>query len=280
MRFGTMLVLLIAILAGAFAVVSARSILARRGAAPVGANIVVGTQSLPYGTELTGDNLAEIPWSSNVLPNGAFRSKAELLKDGRRFALSKFEANEPILASRITGPGQRASLATLIGPGMRAVTLRVDDVRGVAGFVLPGDRVDVVMSRLDNGDKTDSYADVLLQDVKVLAVDQLASESQDKPTVAKAVTVEVTTEQAQKLVLAAGVGNLSLVLRQAGGVAAESTRRVSLADLGGGEYVNPEKKAPLAAPEPAPHVVARQATSSVTIYRGTKPQDYNVYSEP
>jgi pilus assembly protein CpaB len=148
--------------------------------------------------------------------------------------LTPVQKNEPILASRITGSGQRASLSALIDPGMRAVTLRVDDVRGVAGFVLPGDRVDVVLTRHEAGDK--AYADVLLQNAKVLAVDQLANERQEGPSVAKAVTVEVSTEQAQKLVLAAGVGSLSLVLRQAGGADPVASRRVSTFDLAQGEY--------------------------------------------
>jgi pilus assembly protein CpaB len=282
MRFGTILVLLIAILAGAVAVLSARSIIARRTTAPIGTMIVVAAQPLAYGAELANDNVVEIPWSTNVLPDGAFKSKDELFKDGKRIALSRFESNEPILTSRVTGPGQRASLSTLIDPGMRAVTIRVDDVRGVAGFVMPSDRVDVVLSRLDGDNKSNSYADVLLQNVKVLAVDQLSNEGQDKPAVAKAVTVEVSTEQAQKLVLAAGVGNLSLVLRQAGGASAEVARRVGMVDLNSAEYVNAEKKVPEAArpvEEPAKPVVTRSSSSSITVIRKAKPQDYSVYSE-
>jgi pilus assembly protein CpaB len=282
MRFGTLLVLLVAILAGAVAVLSARSIIARRTTAPAGTTIVVAAQPLAYGAELANDNVVEIPWSTNVLPDGAFKSKDDLFKDGKRIVLSKFEANEPILTSRVTGPGQRASLSTLIDAGMRAVTIRVDDVRGVAGFVMPSDRVDVVLSRLDGDNKSNSYADVLLQNVKVLAVDQLSNEGQDKPTVAKAVTVEVSTEQAQKLVLAAGVGNLSLVLRQAGGASAEVARRVGMVDLSSAEYVNAEMKAPEAArpPEaPAQPVAARSSSSSITVIRKAKSQDYSVYSE-
>ena len=280
MKFGTLLVLLAAILAGAFAVISAKSIISRRAAAPHETKIVVAAGSLPYGTEITSGNVIEVPWSTSILPDGAFHSTADLLKDGKRIVLSKFEANEPILSSRLTGAGQRASLATLIAPGMRAVTVRVDDVRGVAGFVLPGDRVDVLLSRLDSGDKADSYADVLLQNVKVLAVDQLASESQDKPTVAKAVTVEVTTEQAEKLVLASGVGSLSLVLRQPGAVGSDPTRRIGLSDLGASENANAAKKAPQTVPAPATSVMEQPSTSTVTIIRRTKSHDYSVYSEP
>jgi pilus assembly protein CpaB len=118
---------------------------------------------------------------------------------------------------------------------MRAVSVKVDEVRGVAGFILPGDRVDVVLTRAERTsgqDKEGPMADVLLQNVKVLAIDQLVNEQQDKPTVARAVTLELNVQQAQKVILAEGVGRLSLILRQAGEVVASDTRRVTLADLG------------------------------------------------
>jgi pilus assembly protein CpaB len=111
---------------------------------------------------------------------------------------------------------------------MKAVTIRVNDVEGVAGFVLPGERVDVVLTRQQ--DKT-AAADVVLQNVRVLAVDQLADERSEKPSVAKAVTLEVEQVSAQKLALAATVGTLSLALRKAGEATAANTRRVTLSDL-------------------------------------------------
>jgi Flp pilus assembly protein CpaB len=91
--------------------------------------------------------------------------------------------------------------------------VRVDDVRGVAGFILPRDFVDVVLISEDPAAKRESYSDILLHHVKVLAIDQLASERQQHPTIAKAVTIEVTPEQAQKILLATNIGRLSLVLR-------------------------------------------------------------------
>src|SRR5262249_43308390 len=120
-----------------------------------------------------------------------------------------------------------ATLSALLHAGMKAVTLRVNDVEGVAGFVLPGDRVDVVLSRPGPAPTTD----VVIQDAKVLAVDQIADERVDKPSVVKAVTVEVDINAAQKTAGGALVGNLSPVLRKAGEATAESTRRVTLMDL-------------------------------------------------
>ena len=112
---------------------------------------------------------------------------------------------------------------------MKAVTIRVNDVEGVAGFVLPGDRVDVVLTRQQ--DKTVAATDVVLQNVRVLAVDQVADERADKPSLAKAITLEVEVTAAQKLALAATVGTLSLALRKAGEATAMNTRRITLSDL-------------------------------------------------
>ena len=140
--------------------------------------------------------------------------------------------------SRITGPNQRATLATQIDDGMRAVTIRVDDIRGVAGFILPGDRVDVISTRGEDGNQGQgAFADVLLQGVKVLAIDQLSDERQDKPTIARAVTLEMAVQQAQKVVLAQGIGRLSLALRQPNAVGEDASSRVTVSDLGGAEQL-------------------------------------------
>ncbi len=109
--------------------------------------IVVAAAHLEYGTTLTDDNVSETPWESSIVPEGAFTSKADLLKDGARAVLTSMERNEPVVSSRITGPNQPASLAALTEPGMRAVAVRVDEARGVAGFVRMGDRVDVILTR-------------------------------------------------------------------------------------------------------------------------------------
>jgi len=134
-----------------------------------------------------------------------------------------------VLASKITGPGQRATLSAMLSDGMKAVTIRVNDVEGVAGFVLPGERVDVVLTR--TGEKNNAVNDVVLQNVRVLAVDQLADQRADKPAVVKAVTLEVDPTDGQKIALAATVGTLSLLLRKAGDVVSADTRRVTTRDL-------------------------------------------------
>jgi pilus assembly protein CpaB len=242
--------------------------------------IVVAAGPLEYGTTLTDENVSEAPWESSIVPDGAFQSKGDLLKDGARATLTSMKRNEPILSSRITGPNQPASLAALTEPGMRAVSVRVDEARGVAGFVRMGDRVDFILIRGGSKNEPSSaHADVLLQDVKVLATGQIANDRQEHPTVVQTVTVEVSTEQAQKLILAESVGTLSLVLRQVGKAVPEAVRRITLADLGESE------PAPAPAPPPAPSRVAEvwifRGDSEPTIYHDVYRESYrNEHREP
>jgi pilus assembly protein CpaB len=201
--------------------------------------VIVAAVPLQFGTPLTAAHLAEVQWPAASVPPGAFTSREALLgPGGQRTVLTAIAPNEPILASRITGPGQRGTLSAVIEDGKRAVTIRVDDVLGVAGFVQPNDRVDVLMTRNDRPATPGArpapgaaYADLLLQNARVLAIDQIADRSgQAKP--AKAVTIEVTTEDAQKVALGASIGQLSLILRQAGSSFTGDFRRINAEDLG------------------------------------------------
>jgi pilus assembly protein CpaB len=204
--------------------------------------VVVASKPLRFGAELGPSSLREIAWPEGAVPAGAFKKISDLMSSGRRVVLTAIEANEPILSSKVTGPGQRATLSAMIADGMRAVTIRVNDVDGVAGFVLPGDRVDVALTRQADKNNTN---DVVIQNVKVLAIDQVADERTDKPAIARAVTLEVNSNDAQKIALAATVGNLSLMLRRAGEAKAADTRRVTLGDLtNGGAPVVEEGEVP------------------------------------
>src|SRR6516165_4936335 len=141
--------------------------------------VVVAAQPMRFGTELTSINLKEVEWPAGAVPTGSFSSIDQLVKAGeRRVALAAIERDEALLSWKITGPGQRGTLSALIAGDKKAVTIRVNDVFGVAGFVLPGDRVDVLLTRTED---KNSYTDVLLQNVRALAVDQLADERSEKP---------------------------------------------------------------------------------------------------
>lgn len=193
-------------------------------------SIVVAAEPLAFGAALTRASLREIPWPKDNPLQGSFASIDQLL-DGKskRVALSTMQSNEPILSSKITGHGQRANLAAVLDPDHKAITVRVDDVIGVAGFLQPGDRVDVLLSRkLPRGD---AEADVVLQNLKVLGVDQTVDDRTAKPTVARSVTLEVETDQAQRLVVAQSIGALTLVLRPIGAAETQMHRRVSATDL-------------------------------------------------
>jgi pilus assembly protein CpaB len=205
-----------------------KSIDAQRKAAPPARSIVVAGKPLRFGDELSSAALREMPWPDNALPAGAF-GKITDLTSSKRVVLMPIDTNEAVLASKITGPGQRATLSAMLGDGMKAVTIRVNDVEGVAGFVLPGDRVDILLTR--TGEKNNAVNDVVIQDVRVLAVDQLADQRADKPSVVKAVTIEVDPTEGQKVALAATVGTLSLLLRKAGEATGHDTRRVTTRDL-------------------------------------------------
>ena len=243
MRASTIVMIAAAVVFGVLAVFVAQSWLNRQAELharnfeaqkkPVATNtIVVAKSPLRFGTPLTPQVLREVVWPDGAIPAGAFATIESMLADGKRVVLASIEPNEPVLGNKLTGPGQKATLSAVIQDGMKAVTVRVNDVEGVAGFVLPGDRVDVLVTRQQ--DKGANSNDVVLQNVKVLAVDQIADERMDKPTLVKAVTLEVDTVAAQKLALAASVGNLALVLRKAGDSNEESSRRITLIDIGTG----------------------------------------------
>ena len=220
--------------------------------------IVVAKQPLRFGTEINASMLQEVPWPAEAVPSGAFAKIDEIVSGGRRVVLAAIEANEPVLALKITGAGQRATLSALVKPGMKAVTIRVNDVEGVGGFVLPGDHVDVVLTRqIEKGSAT---TEVVLQNTRVLAVDQAADDRAFKAAVAKSVTLEVSTVEAQKIWLASSVGSLSLLLRKAGETAEAKTRKITLKDLGSDEPAGGDKA----------------ATATVVVTRAAAKQEYTV----
>jgi pilus assembly protein CpaB len=217
--------------------------------------VVIAAQPLRFGTEIKREHLREVEWPVSATPSGTFESISDLLtNEGRRAVLSPIEASEPVLSWKVTGPGERATLSAVVEDGMRAMSVRINDVLGVAGFVLPGDRVDIMLTR-------DNYTDILLQNVKILAIDQTADERHDKPKTGKTATVEVNTVDAQKLTLAQTVGSLSLALRAAGSVKAAAPRRVTMSDLGPAYEIYADAKDEESAEETAVDLLAKNVES-------------------
>jgi len=192
--------------------------------------VVVAATLLRFGDKIASNVLRVADYLPASVPEGAFSDPAELTTGEPRVVLETIQPGEPVLAARISGQGGKASLSTVIDPLKRALSIRVDDVSGAAGFITPGDRVDVMLTRpADEGHS--QITDILLQNIKVLAIDQEANEHKEKPTVVKAVTLEVSPDQAQKLALGRTIGALSLSLRNLVSGTDVVPRSISVEDL-------------------------------------------------
>lgn len=283
MPIRTLATLAIAILLGLVAVALANMWLSRQrnvdastvslaGTVPV----VVAAQPIERGVALQPAALKVVRFPQAAAPAGALSTIEEASAGGQRLALRAIVVNEPILATKITAPGGKVNLSAAMTPGMRAVTFRANDVAGVAGFVLPGDRVDVLVTRdvAAQGGKTGSsfVTQILADNLKVLGVDQLDDDTTTKPVVVKAITLEVTPAQAQVISLAQAVGTVSLALRQVGDQAAVDKRMTTVADLGG------RGGSPMVLRTAAPRRAARPATPGlrVNVTRGVVTSDYAV----
>ena len=248
------------------------------------AAVVVARTPLSFGNNIRREHLRVVDWPTDSVPDGAFTSIEDILGDGtQRVALRSIAVNEPVLADKVSGFGGRATLSAVISDDMRASTVRVNDINGVAGFVLPGDHVDILLTRQRN-DRL--ITDVLLQNVLVLGIDQDANDDREQPAVVKAVTLEVTPVQSQKLTLAQQVGSLSLALRAVTDTEADTFVTITEGDLTVGEANTPTAAAaapPAAAPAPVAQVRVtnprRKPKSLVNVVRGLAETEYDVKPE-
>jgi pilus assembly protein CpaB len=155
----------IAVVIGGMTVIGGRFYLERmsaRPAAPVAAvekqlettTTVVARQALRFGMVLSANELEEVQWPTKAIPAGSIRTIQEFLKGPeKRVVIAAMEANEPVLASKVTGPGERATLSAVIAPGMTAFSIPLNETQGLAGLVVPGDRVNVMLTRTAEEDK-------------------------------------------------------------------------------------------------------------------------------
>jgi pilus assembly protein CpaB len=304
MKRQTIIALGVAIVLGLVAVLLANTYLTGRerqiaAAEPTGmVRVAVASMPLAYGADITPDKVKFVNYPSTSLPPGVYKSIAELLPQGkRRVALRPIQVNQPLLAADLSGEGQNASIAALLPDGMRAATVRINDVSGVAGFVKPNDTVDVLITRqpIGGGAGAQQVTDVLLQNVRVIAMGSDAVGADGKPSPTNSTTLEVSPVDAQKLVLGQQLGQLSLALRKPGeeqNIARVET--VSLDDLRYSYYgsLPPGPNSAAAPPRPvqarvarltqprraAPRVSVKPApsTSTVSVTRGTETKDYEV----
>ena len=287
----SLIILAVAVLLGICAVIIANSYLggvqqqAQQADAGKGmVKIAVARSPLEFGTPVTPDKVRFVDWPSWSVPEGSFNSTEQLFPAGKtHVVLRPMAANEPILSSKLSGEGGRATLAALLRPDMRAFAVRVSDATGVAGFVLPGDVVDVLVTRSAGTDNAQQITDVLLQNIRVVAIDQDASDDKSDPKVGKTATLEVSQTDAQKLALAQQVGSLSLALKKAADDPRPLVETVATDDLRDRAYAGG-----FSSPGPAPSIAAplhrvrygfvapRRKPLTVEVVRGVTSKDYEV----
>jgi len=257
--------------------------------------VVVAKIDIPLGEKITAEHLTLLPMPNGSVPEGAFRKASEVVG---RVAITRIGLREPITLSKLAPEGTEGGLSAVIPQGYRAMTVKVDDVVGVSGFIMPGSFVDVVAIIVPPGadQAKGPISKIVLQSIKVLASGPKIDtpENQRTPAEVRSVTLQVTPEQAEKLVLAANEGKLQLVMRNYTDQDDAATRGANKNSLLVGESVIPqpeppsdktEKKpqsrpqpkrvsvVPVRAEAPAPLPVARK---SVELIEGAKRRDVDV----
>jgi pilus assembly protein CpaB len=204
--------LILAVITGLAAAVYAASWIAQRGNI-ASTKVVVAAVDMELGTKINPQMVQNVDWPSGSLPDGAFKDVKDLQERVVKVSVAR---GEPILERKLAPAGTKGGLSAVIADGKRAMTVRVNDVVGVAGFALPGNYVDVMVNTQQdrgNGQQPSQISMTVLEKVLVLAVAQEASRDDTKPKVVSAVTLELAPGDAEKLDLARSVGSLSLVLR-------------------------------------------------------------------
>jgi pilus assembly protein CpaB len=251
MRVGLALSLIASTVLGAGALIVARVWIPGHPAAaavrqqPTMITTPVVTAAIPiaYGAKLQAKDLSVAQLPADLVPPGAYTSVGQILYQpgGAPVALAAMSPMEVLLPAKLSGPGGRFSLAQVVGPGMRAYTIGVNETSGGGGHVMPGDRVDVVLTReLSSAPGPDSIngrrlvSTVVGQDLRVLGMDLNANPTSNEPAVPRTATLEVTAQDAVKLALAIQAGTLSLALRRIGADQPDPVRPMLVTDLGAG----------------------------------------------
>jgi pilus assembly protein CpaB len=233
--------------------------------APETVQVVAAATDLPVGTLITEDKLKTIPVLASSLPPGAFTDRGQILNRG---VVVPMVANEAVLESKLAPEGAGAGLPPVIPEGMRAVSVKVDEVIGVAGFVLPGTRVDVLVTlnpETEGDSQKPAKTRVILQNVQVLASGQkIEKDEEGKPQTVTVITLLVTPEESEKLTLASTEGKIQMALRNAMDMDSVSTEGIQAAEL----VSEPSRPAPAAnAPR---RVVAPRPSTQVEVILGDK----------
>lgn len=241
----------IAILAGAIATLGAYKIIENKSrkaemAVVETRPVVVAAVQLEIGDVLGPENLMVKDWPADLAPSHSY-SSVDMLRD--RVLKTPLTPGEPVLPSKLAPEGSIGGFSSLIPPGMRAMTVPVNVVSGVGGFILPKTRVDVLVTASPSISKEEATAKILLQNVEVMAIDQTVEKDDTSPMAVKSVTLLVTPEQAGKLALAMNEGTLQLALRNGADANQSTDDGVVLKELFGRKE-QPEPKRPVRAYRP------------------------------
>ena len=235
--------------------------------------IVVAAADVNLGQRLTPEMLKVLDWPAESLPRGALRDPAKLV--GRVLKTSVLR-DEPLGEAKLAPAGTLGGLSALITEGKRAITVRVNDVVGVAGFALPGNFVDILVNTQSAGaGRENAISKIVLERILVLAVAQEVGRDETKPRVVNAVTLEVTPGQAENLDLARSVGTLSLVLRNQvdpkPGVTDGATKSTLLGvQEAASAPVAPAEPAPTAAPKPREQLASTAPRACIGVIAGVR----------
>ncbi|MGZ8997684.1 MAG: Flp pilus assembly protein CpaB [Allosphingosinicella sp.] len=211
-------------------------------AVPVGAQVLVATRTLPVGTIINAEAFRYQPWPEGLVQNAYYVRGADNAVDPSSLigtvVRNEITAGQPVTQGSLIRPGERGFLAAALGPGMRAVTVGVSVTSGVAGFVFPGDRVDLVLTQEVAGGGEGAplrVSETIIRNIRVLAVDQrLDARNEQGVQVAQAtstVTFEATPKIAEKIAVAQTIGTLSLSLRSLADNSAELERAIAAGEV-------------------------------------------------
>ncbi|MEW5979818.1 MAG: Flp pilus assembly protein CpaB [Acidobacteriota bacterium] len=258
-RARILIVLLVAVLVGGLLSYAVYNYLQTRPVTVVRTpekSIVVAAGNLQLGASLKDENLKFVPWPATNLPAGYFEKKEDLLDRG---LIQPLVENEPVLESKLAPKGAGAGLPPVIPKGMRALSIRANEIIGVAGYVIPGTRVDVVLTGNPPGSQ-EPITKIVLQNVEVASAGQvIQKDPEGKPQTVTVVTLYVSPEDAEKLTTASSQGTFQLALRNPLDMDEVKTRGIQMSQLirGGGPPAPPPAVRPA---RRVPQVVAAPAS--------------------
>jgi pilus assembly protein CpaB len=264
------LMLAVALASGGVAALLAMRYL-RQQSAPVLAppktgDLVIAARPLPLGTVLTDADVKTIEWTGNAFPVGYTTTKTDVLGRG---VMSPLQENEPILESKLAPKGAGGGLPIIIDQGKRALTMRVNDVSGVAGFVTPNTRVDVLLTIDDKVNTNEQSTKIIMQDVRALAAGQQIQPDKDgKPVSVGVVTFLLTPEQAETLALASQQGGIQLALRNQLDTARIKTNGTRLSALLGGPIGRAPARRTVSRGGSTPVATPQPSQTVIEVYRG------------